>query len=132
MRSSSPNVAAILSLVSLALADQIALTSSKRGLCYVDTKDSSTDDSFWDGSNSDLTWYYNYQASPTQGITNKLNFVPMLWGAPSSSSDDSFLNTVTGLINSGTNISYVLASTSPMDARMEDLAWMPRPRRRRG
>lgn len=104
---------ALLTLSSLALADQIALTSSKRGLCYVDTKDSSSDDSFWDGSNSDLTWYYNYQASPTQGITDKLQFVPMLWGAPSSSSDDSFLNTVQGLINSGTNISYVLGFNEP-------------------
>lgn len=87
-------------------------TSSKRGLVYIPSNDPQ-DDSIWDSSTSDLTWYYNYDATPTSEYDGKLQFVPMLWGAPSSDTDDTFLNTVTGLINGGMNISYVLAFNEP-------------------
>lgn len=95
----------------LALAQDLA--SSKRGLCYVSSSDASTDDSIWDSTGSDLTWYYNYGASPTTEYDGKLEFVPMLWGAPSSDTDMTFYNTVKGLIDGGMNISYVLAFNEP-------------------
>jgi len=91
-----------------------SLASSKRGLCYVATSDSSQEAGLWDASDSDLTWYYNYAASPTsEFINSKLQFVPMLWGAPSSNTDVTFYETVKGLINSGKNISYVLGFNEP-------------------
>ncbi|KXL42161.1 MAG: glycoside hydrolase family 128 protein, partial [Acidomyces sp. 'richmondensis'] len=91
-----------------------SLNSSKRGLCYVATSDSSQDDSIWDDSGSDLNWYYNYAASPTSEFVNsKLQFVPMLWGTPSSNTDMTFYDTVKGLIDSGTNISFVLGFNEP-------------------
>ncbi|KAK5725462.1 hypothetical protein LTR15_003648 [Elasticomyces elasticus] len=100
-----------------ALATPLALaqdSSSKRGLCYVDTKDSSTDDAIWDGSDSDLTWYYNYESTPTSGIDgSKLQFVPMQWGAPSSNTDMTFYNNVKSLIEGGSNITYVLGFNEP-------------------
>lgn len=91
-----------------------SLTSSKRGLCYVDVGHSATDDSIWDSSDSDLTWYYNYEASPTEGIDESvLEFVPMLWGTPDSDSDMSFYNTVRDLQQSGQTINYVLGFNEP-------------------
>ena len=104
---------ATLATTILALAPIIAAqdtASSKRGLCYVPSTDHPTDDNFWDNSTSDLTWYYNYQASPSNSYTgSKLQFVPMLWGLPSNPSTDmTFYNTVKGLIQGGENITYVL------------------------
>jgi len=91
-----------------------SLSSSKRGLCYVSSSHASTDDKIWDSSNSDLSWYYNYAATPEPGYDNtKLQFVPMLWGAPSGDTDMTFYNQVKSLIDGGTNISYVLAFNEP-------------------
>lgn len=92
----------------IALAPIVAATtSSKRGLVYVSGQ--SADDSLWDSSSSDLTWYYNYQSSPTTEYNGKLEFVPMLWGAPSNPSTDmTFYNTVSNLIDGGMNITHVL------------------------
>jgi hypothetical protein len=103
-------ITALLLSASTALAQT---TSSKRGLCYVATNDANQDDSIWDGTNSDLTWYYNYGASPTTEYNGKLQFVPMLWGAPSSDTDMNFHDTVKGLIDGGMNISYVLTFNEP-------------------
>ena len=90
-----------------------SLSSSKRGLIYVQTKYPSDDD-IWDASDSDLTWYYNYGASPTSTFDHsKLAFVPMLWGAPANDTDMTFYDTVKGLIDSGMNISYVLGFNEP-------------------
>lgn len=102
----------LLTLAPLALAQ--VTTSAKRGLVYVAPKDASDDD-YWDSSTSDLTWYYNYGASPTSAFENtKLQFVPMLWGAPSDPSTDmSFYNTVKGLIEGGTNVTWVLGFNEP-------------------
>ncbi|GAB7347621.1 hypothetical protein MBLNU459_g4492t3 [Dothideomycetes sp. NU459] len=100
--------------VLLALAPLVAATtSSKRGLVYIASK-YPVDDNIWDNSSSDLTWYYNYGASPTAEYDNsKLQFVPMLWGAPSSNTDMTFYNTVKGLIEGGQNITYVLGFNEP-------------------
>lgn len=89
--------------------------SSKRGLVYVPSPKHPLDDRWWDSSTSDLTWYYNYGSQPSPAFSNNSNFqfVPMLWGAPSSSSDTTFLDDVTSLIKGGTNISYVLTFNEP-------------------
>lgn len=81
--------------------------SSKRGLCYVSGQ--ASDDKIWDSSTSDLTWYYNYEASPESEYDGKLEFVPMLWGAPENpSTNTTFYDTVAALIEDGMNITHVL------------------------
>ena len=89
--------------------------SSKRGLVYVPNPQHPSDDSFWDSSSSDLTWYYNYGSMPSPAFDNstKLQFVPMLWGAPQSPNDTTFLNDVQGQIQAGAKISYVLTFNEP-------------------
>nr|POE48087.1 alkali-sensitive linkage protein 1 [Quercus suber] len=107
----STSLSAILA-VSLAAAQD--LSSSKRGLIHVPSSDHADDDQIWDSASSDLTWYYNYNATPSDAYANsKLAFVPMLWGAPASATDTSFSDTVKSLIAGGTNISYVLAFNEP-------------------
>jgi hypothetical protein len=60
------------------------------------------------------TWYYNYAANPTSEYTNKLNFVPMLWGAPDNpSTNTTFYDTVASLIKGGQNITHVLGFNEP-------------------
>ncbi|KAF2772557.1 hypothetical protein EJ03DRAFT_248538, partial [Teratosphaeria nubilosa] len=86
--------------------------SSKRGLCYVSSKYSDKDDSIWD-SGTDLTWYYDYSATPQAIYNGKMQFVPQLWGAASSITDMTFYNAVKGLIDNGMNISYVLGFNEP-------------------
>ncbi|KAI5206187.1 hypothetical protein E4T42_02696 [Aureobasidium subglaciale] len=89
-----------------------ATASSKRGLCVVSTETTS-DDAIWT-NNTDLTWYYNYAAVPTPDYKNKLNFVPMLWGAPEDPANDmTFYNTVSNLVSEGQNITYVLGFNEP-------------------
>lgn len=90
-----------------------ASTSPKRGLCFVPSTDHPDDNSIWDSSTSDLTWYYNYQSTPSSTYQGSdLEFVPMLWGAPSDVEGDmSFYNTVKNLIESGINITHVLGKT---------------------
>ncbi|KAL1310824.1 hypothetical protein AAFC00_001061 [Neodothiora populina] len=97
----------------VALAPIVAATaSSKRGLVYVVGQ--ASDDNLWDSSNSDITWYYNYKAEPTTEYNGKLEFVPMMWGAPSSPSTDmSFYNSVSSLIDGGMNITHVLGFNEP-------------------
>lgn len=103
----------VLALLSapLAVLSQSATTSEKRGLIDVSSTTASTDDKIWDASNSDLTWYYNYGATPSSQYDNtKLEFVPMLWGA---GNDSTFYSTVKGLKEGGMNISYVLGFNEP-------------------
>ena len=97
---------ALLTLLSTASATK----SSKRGLVHVDSADHPLDDRFWDADTSDLTWYYNYTPQPSAAFTNNsdFEFVPMLWGQ-----SETFLDEVTTLIKSGTNISYVMAMNEP-------------------
>ena len=110
-RRSSTSVVLSFMLICPAVAQ--VLRSSKRGLIYVSTEPSS-EDSTWTSSSSDLTWYYNYGASQTQDLeASVLQFVPMLFSAPSSPSDTSFLQQVTGQLDGGANITYVLGFNEP-------------------
>ena len=114
----------LLATAPLALAQSSTTTSSaasssgtpsaKRGLVYVNPFVES-DNQIWDSKTSDLTWYYNYQDTPTADYQNSdLQFVPMLWGAPSNpTSDMTFYNQVEKLIQGGSNISYVLGFNEP-------------------
>jgi hypothetical protein len=87
--------------------------SSKRGLIYIPNAATPQDNSIWTESGSDLTWYYNYVASPSSDLANSsLQFVPMLFSPPTTA-DTVFLDTVKSLISSGTNISYVLTYNEP-------------------
>ncbi|KAK4991876.1 hypothetical protein LTR50_001495 [Elasticomyces elasticus] len=109
MRSASVLAFSLLALTATAQTSR----SSKRGLVYVAPKEA-TDDSIWSSSSSDLTWYYNYQATPTAAFSNtKLQFVPMIWGAPSSDTDMTFYNTVASLIDGGANVTWILAFNEP-------------------
>lgn len=88
------------------------LTSSKRGLIYIQSENNDQD-TIWNGGKSDLTWYYNYGPYPTGDLDHdKLQFVPMLWGKPDSSAE-MFNDTVKGLIDGGMNISYTLGFNEP-------------------
>lgn len=107
------HLAAVLALAPLIQADNVASTSPKRGLCYVHGENPKDDDT-WDSSESDLTWYYNYAAKPTDAIDSKLQFVPMFWGADSGNeTGESFYDTVKGLKDSGRDIEYALGFNEP-------------------
>ena len=89
------------------------LTSSKRGLVYIYSSYGS-DDSIWDATGSDLTWYYNYGVSPIPTFDHtKLAFVPMLWGTSKDSPDSSFYADVKSLVDGGMDIKYVLGFNEP-------------------
>ncbi|KKY24556.1 putative glycoside hydrolase subgroup catalytic core [Phaeomoniella chlamydospora] len=92
-----------------------ATRSDKRGLIYITTEDSATDDAAFTGSNTGLTWYYNYGAVPTSSLeSTSLAFVPMLWGAPSSpTTDTSFLDSIKSQLSSGSSITHILTFNEP-------------------
>lgn len=89
--------------------------SSKRGLVYVPSKKHPGDDNIWDSPGSDLTWYYNYQSTPSHSFddSDKLQFVPMLFGASDPSSGSTFLDDVRSQIKGGAKIPYALAFNEP-------------------
>lgn len=102
----------------LSLAAAGPLESSKRGLVFVPSSKYPEDNFIWTRQPSDLTWYYNYGASPSPAYSNlsqsDFEFVPMLWGAPADTSDTTFLTTVKELIEEkNVNISYVLSFNEP-------------------
>jgi hypothetical protein len=86
--------------------------SSKRGLVFVPSTSHPQDNQIWVEGNSDLTWYYNYQVSPSPAYSNRtqseFEFVPMLW-SPSTS----FLSEVKSMISGGRNITHVLTYNEP-------------------
>lgn len=104
-------------LLPVLFTTSFATASSKRGLCYVPNSTTPEDNTIWVQSPTDLTWYYNYGASPSTVFSNLTQdafaFVPMLWGAPSSASDTSFLNTVEGLLQKGMEISHIMTFNEP-------------------
>lgn len=104
-----------LALFSFVCADELQRTSAKRGLVYVPSTDYPNDDKIWVSNSSDLTWYYNYKGYPSLAYENysDFEFVPMLWGAPASTSDTTFLTNVTAQILSGANITYVMSFNEP-------------------
>jgi hypothetical protein len=88
--------------------------SSKRGLVFIPNPDTPQDNSIWIEPGTDLTWYYNYVATPSSALAgSSLEFVPMLYTAPASSSDTVFSDAVKSLISGGTNISYILTYNEP-------------------
>jgi hypothetical protein len=90
--------------------------SQKRGLAYIGSKTSPTDDQIWSNSATDLTWYYNYGYRPTQSMTSSgYQYVPMLWGVPSAAGD--FFNTVKSMKSGGQNITHVLGFNEPDGAK---------------
>lgn len=99
------------------LAQATFQRSSKRGLVFVPSAKYPQDNQIWVESGSDLTWYYNYDLTPSTAYSNRsqseFEFVPMLWGAPTSTSDTAFLTGVKQLISDGTNISHVLTFNEP-------------------
>ncbi|KAF4119263.1 Glycosyl hydrolase catalytic core [Geosmithia morbida] len=90
-------------------------TSSKRGLIYIPNSDFPADDEVWIQKGSDLSWYYNYKMYPNADYVDGtgLNFVPMLWGAPSSFSDTTFLENVTSQLVEGRNITHAMGFNEP-------------------
>lgn len=92
-----------------------ATSSSKRGLCYVPSSKHPNDDRIWTTGSSDLTWYYNYKMEPSPAYINDktMQFVPMLWGASDNDIGTPFYNSVKAQLNSGANISYILAFNEP-------------------
>ncbi|CAK7206160.1 hypothetical protein SEUCBS139899_008945 [Sporothrix eucalyptigena] len=94
-----------------------ALSSAKRGLVFTPNSTWPQDNYIWTRPPSDLTWYYNYCPAPSpiyDNISqNAFEFVPMLWGAPSSSSDTSFLTAVKALMAKGINISHIMTFNEP-------------------
>jgi hypothetical protein len=99
----------------LALPFVLAKPSSKRGLVYIQNNKYPSDDSIWKQPTSDLTWYYNYWYTPTPSLSgSRLEYVPMLWGAPESKNDvGAFYSNVKSLVDGGQNISYVLGFNEP-------------------
>lgn len=96
----------------------VAAASSKRGLAFTPNETSRVDDKIWVEKPTSLTWYYNYEPRPESTYSDvsqsDFEFVPMMWGAPDSIDDTSFLSTVQGLVkDQGVNITNVLSFNEP-------------------
>lgn len=109
---------ASLASANIASSDNITSTfyaSSKRGLVFVPNSDFPEDNNVWVQNGSDLTWYYNYKPYPSSNYAKdtSLGFVPMLWGAPPSFNDTTFLDNVTAQITHGSNITHVMGFNEP-------------------
>ncbi|KAK3312094.1 glycosyl hydrolase catalytic core-domain-containing protein [Apodospora peruviana] len=93
------------------------LASSKRGLCFVPNTTTPEDDTIWVQKPTDLTWYYNYDPTPSDVFAKvsqeEFEFVPMLWGVPPTPGDTAFLDTVKGLIKDGRNITHIMSFNEP-------------------
>ncbi|KAI2641279.1 glycoside hydrolase family 128 protein [Xylaria nigripes] len=101
----------ITTIISVVLAQT---RSDKRGLIFIPNDKTPQDNAIWVQDGSDLTWYYNYAATPSPAFADnsqdEFEFVPMLWG---SIDDTSFLSTVRGLMDGGRNIRHVLTFNEP-------------------
>ncbi|KAL3423958.1 hypothetical protein PVAG01_05705 [Phlyctema vagabunda] len=118
MRSSISGVVAFaLMPIAMVSAQATFASSAKRGLVFVPNPSHPADNQIWVESGSDLTWYYNYGIDPSPAYSNRsqadFEFVPMLWGTPSSDTDTTFSDGVEALISGGTNISHILAFNEP-------------------
>ena len=95
-----------------------AAASSKRGLAFTPNETTRADDSIWVEKPTTLTWYYNYAPNPESSYKDvpqsEFEFVPMMWGAPETLDDTTFLSTVKGLIkDQRVNITNVLSFNEP-------------------
>lgn len=91
-----------------------ATWSEKRGICYVDP-DVVTDNDYWTKNATDVSWYYNYEDTPTSYFadSNK-TFVPMQWGLPDNyETSTSFYDAVEALQKDGYNITWTLGYNEP-------------------
>ncbi|CAK7225896.1 hypothetical protein SCUCBS95973_006017 [Sporothrix curviconia] len=90
-------------------------SSPKRGLIFIPNANFPDDNAVWVQNGSDLTWYYNYKAYPSTEYAEDtaFQFVPMLWGAPSSFNDTTFIDNVTAQIVHGSNITHVMGFNEP-------------------
>lgn len=94
---------------------------SKRGLCVIPPRDNShhaEDHAIWTTyPGSQLTWYYNYEATPTKEYKNTpgFEFVPMFWGAHEGSphGDTPFLDSIREQMKDGATITHVLGFNEP-------------------
>ncbi|KAJ4194781.1 hypothetical protein NW755_002198 [Fusarium falciforme] len=105
-------------LLAILLAGLTSATpNGKRGLVYTADRNDPEDDKIWVQNGSDITWYYNYADYPSPVYADipqeQFEFVPMMWGVGSDSSDTSFLDSVQNRIKSGTNITHVLGFNEP-------------------
>jgi hypothetical protein len=95
-------------------ATNVFTKSSKRGLVFIPNSNWPDDNKIWYQSGSDLTWYYNYTPNPSPALLGSgLEFVPMFYSAPASTSDTSFIDTVQSLISGGTKVNYVMTFNEP-------------------
>lgn len=87
-------------------------SSSKRGLCFTPNTTTPQDDDIWIHPPKALSWYYSYGMTPPPTFEDKrqdqFEFVPMLWGAPASAANSTFLEIVESLIGNGHNVSHVM------------------------
>ncbi|KAJ4385459.1 hypothetical protein N0V93_009887 [Gnomoniopsis smithogilvyi] len=94
-----------------------AMSSSKRGLCFVPNATTPEDNHIWTENPSDLTWYYNYHQEPSTIYENRtqeeFEFIPMLWGAPHQDNESTFEDAVKTLIQQGRQIDYVMTFNEP-------------------
>ena len=100
-----------------AQAALVSQNSTKRGLVYIPQTfiTNPTDEPILTSPETILTWYYNYQMSPSPSLASQthLEFVPMLWGSPDNANDFSFSDTVQNLIRQGKNITHVMGFNEP-------------------
>jgi len=117
MRLITSKLLALATVLPMTLSQATFQQSSKRGLVFVPSAKHPSDNQIWVEPTSDLTWYYNYAAAPSPAYSNRsqseFEFVPMLFSAPSSTSDTSFLSTIKVLIDGGTNISHIMTFNEP-------------------
>lgn len=103
-------------LIPLASISQAA-SSPKRGLCFVPNETTPQDNHLWTQQPSDLTWYYNYDSTPSKVFDNhtqdEFAFIPMLWGPPSPGNESVFVDTVKDLVHHGRNINHVFTFNEP-------------------
>ncbi|KAL7272137.1 hypothetical protein RUND412_005066 [Rhizina undulata] len=104
----------------LALSHPIAgseTTSTKRGLVYIPSSAHPEDNNLWSVNPSQLSWYYNYQSTPSSPLQvsgsdrKQLEFVPMLWGDTDSAG--TFVAEVKALKDRGETIRAVIGPNEP-------------------
>jgi len=101
----------------------LAFANSKRGLVFVPSADHPEDNSIWTRDGSAISWYYNYESTPSPAFSDvsqdDFRFVPMMWGVDTNNLEaDDFLRDVESLIDDdGRNITHVLGFNEP------DAAW---------
>ncbi|KAK4151700.1 alkali-sensitive linkage protein 1 [Chaetomidium leptoderma] len=96
----------------------VAAAASKRGLAFTPNETTRGDDKIWVEKPTSLTWYYDYKPKPASTYEDvpqsEFEFVPMMWGAPESPGDTTFLSTVKSLVeDKGINITNVLSFNEP-------------------